>query len=74
MNWYQDPQLKLISIRLSCDVEKPIYWNSYPGSVIHGVLGYQLKSISCIKMSGICTNYEYIAKCAYGQVIEPQNS
>jgi CRISPR/Cas system endoribonuclease Cas6 (RAMP superfamily) len=67
----------LLSINLpilSCTVKgiitREIYWNSFPGSVIHGILGYSLKDYSCVVAHRNCKKCYLVHDCNYGMVFE----
>ena len=66
--------LTLSHFSLTGLVERPITWNSYPGSVLHGVLGFALKDISCAIESGECDGCYLVAQCPYSIFLETQRT
>lgn len=62
--------LPAISVRLDATVTRDIHWNSYPGSVMHGVLGLHLKEISCATKHRVCKGCYLVPTCGYGMIFE----
>ncbi|MBD3332985.1 CRISPR system precrRNA processing endoribonuclease RAMP protein Cas6 [candidate division GN15 bacterium] len=59
--------LRLAAVQVTAVVERPIWWQSFPGSVIHGVLGHRLKLGSCVVPHRNCKRCYLVHDCAYGQ-------
>ncbi len=59
-----------LSAHIAAVAESDIEWNSFPGSVIHGVLGFELKRMSCVTPDGICRNCCLSSACPYGLIFE----
>ncbi|MBD3169941.1 MAG: CRISPR system precrRNA processing endoribonuclease RAMP protein Cas6, partial [candidate division Zixibacteria bacterium] len=51
-------------------VLREIRWNSFPGSVIHGVLGMHLKNMSCVVPHRNCVKCYLKYSCPYGIIYE----
>lgn len=68
---FQAPGLQLLHLKISTEVLAPIRWNSFPGSVLHGTLGFQLKQLSCVAPHGHCADCTLNDVCAYGTLFEP---
>jgi len=66
---FADSRLTLLSLRVGCRVERDVIWNSFPGSVVHGVLGMALKRRVCVKSDGICDNCFILHRCPYARLI-----
>lgn len=60
--------LEVSAVRIEAVVDHPIEWRSYPGSVIHGVLGQQLKKSSCTVSHGNCRKCYLVHECIYGRL------
>jgi hypothetical protein len=73
-NQFQNENLTISRVRLCCTVERPIIWNSFPGSVIHGVLGYHLKRLTCIRPVTHCDDCQLANSCPYCILIEPRQT
>ncbi len=63
---FSDPALKLTSLTLTGEIERPVVWNSFPGSVLHGVLGFTLKDLSCAVKGVKCEDCYLAVQCPYG--------
>ncbi|MCD6161674.1 MAG: CRISPR system precrRNA processing endoribonuclease RAMP protein Cas6 [candidate division Zixibacteria bacterium] len=62
--------LPLISVTIKVKVTRAIKWNSFPGSVIHGIIGYKLKDYSCVMAHRNCNKCFLVHSCAYGMIYE----
>lgn len=62
--------LPVLKAELKAIVTRAIWWNSFPGSVIHGVLGYALKDYSCVVAHRNCKNCYLVNECNYGMIFE----
>ncbi len=62
--------LPLISAMIKAEVTREIRWNSFPGSVIHGIIGFRLKDISCVAPHRNCKKCFLAESCAYGVIYE----
>jgi len=51
-------------------VTRRIVWNSFPGSVVHGVLGMNLKERSCVVTHRHCSKCFLVQSCQYGALFE----
>lgn len=74
---FDHPDLKLLHLRVEGVVQSPIIWRSYPGSVVHGALGFHLKRLNCVVSHGRCAtcflNEPHAGgHCAYGALYEPK--
>jgi len=63
-------QLPVFSVSIEAKVTREVRWNSFPGSVIHGVLGFNLKNLSCVVPHRNCKKCYLIHSCPYGTVYE----
>lgn len=71
---FKNDSLTIAKVRLSCSVVYPITWNSFPGSVIHGVLGYHLRKLACIRPGIKCGSCELVHSCPYSVLMEPHQT
>lgn len=62
--------LPVVPFGLKISVKRGIRWNSYPGSVIHGVLGFALKNLTCVMKHRNCKRCHLVHSCAYGIIYE----
>ncbi len=72
-----DLNMPVLSALIKAEVTRAIKWNSFPGSVIHGVIGYKLKEHSCVVAHKNCQSCYLVHSCAYGMIYEspvPQGS
>lgn len=63
-------ELPLTSLTVKAVITRDIAWNSFPGSVIHGVLGYNLKELTCVASHRNCGRCFLVADCPYGMIYE----
>ncbi len=63
-------ELPLTSLTVKAVITRDIAWNSFPGSVIHGVLGYNLKELTCVASHRNCGRCFLVADCPYGMIFE----
>lgn len=69
--------LSFVSLSITAKTNSRIVWNSFPGSVIHGIIGFRLKELSCVVKHGDCKKCHLVHSCAYGTIYEspvPPNS
>ena len=69
---FNHSDLKLLHLGISAQTESPVVWNSFPGSVLHGALGFHLKRLSCVVSHGRCGDCFLNHDCAYGILFEPR--
>lgn len=69
---FNNHNLVITYLTLTGLVKNPIIWNSFPGSVLHGVLGFALKDISCAVESGECDDCYLAIQCPYSLFLETQ--
>ncbi len=62
--------LPVIATELEVMVSRKIVWNSFPGSVVHGVLGMKLKERSCVVTHRQCGRCYLVQSCPYGAIYE----
>jgi len=70
-------QLQILSVTVNVKATDDIVWNSFPGSVIHGIIGFRLKDMSCVVKHRDCKKCFLAQSCAYGLLYEspvPPNS
>jgi CRISPR-associated endoribonuclease Cas6 len=60
----------LLSARVKARATSDIIWNSFPGSVIHGIIGFELKNISCVMSHRTCEDCFLVHSCPYGIIYE----
>ncbi len=60
--------MNITAVRVEAMVERSICWRSFPGSVIHGALGHQLKRASCVVRQSNCSECYLVHDCTYGQL------
>ncbi len=64
--------LRMLEIKAELAVEKPIIWNSFPGSVLHGALGFTTKKRSCVTKTEKCEECFLKETCFYTLLFEAQ--
>jgi len=69
-NVFTSSRLTLSIIRIRTRVKHGVEWNSFPGSVVHGILGFHLKKSVCIEPSGNCAKCSLTNSCPYAFFIE----
>ncbi|GEM_PF-1497139 len=69
-NIFHTMDLPLISMVVKAKVSRRIIWNSFPGSVIHGVIGFKLKELSCVMAHKNCKKCFLANSCTYGFLYE----
>ncbi|MDP8238807.1 MAG: CRISPR system precrRNA processing endoribonuclease RAMP protein Cas6 [Candidatus Hatepunaea meridiana] len=69
---FNDSNLILSHLTLTGLVRRPLIWNSYPGSVLHGALGFTLKDMSCAVEGGECDDCYLAVQCPYSLFLETQ--
>jgi hypothetical protein len=62
--------LAVLSVSLKAEVTREIRWNSFPGSVIHGIIGFHLKELSCVVKHRNCKKCYLSHFCAHGMIYE----
>jgi len=62
--------LPILSASIKARVTRDIRWNSFPGSVVHGVLGFKLKNLSCVVSHRNCRRCYVVHTCSYGTIYE----
>lgn len=67
---FADDRLTLSALRLHGTARSSVIWNSLPGSVLHGVLGFTLKDTCCVRASRECRDC-FAEQCPYRLLVEP---
>lgn len=67
---FEDSRLILQAVTVRGVVNRPITWNSFPGSVIHGTLGFQLKEMVCVREDKRCDRCFLVQQCPYSLFLE----
>ena len=62
--------LPILSASIKARVTREIRWNSFPGSVVHGVIGYRLKDVSCVVAHRNCMKCYLAQTCPYASIYE----
>ncbi len=63
-------RLPILSLIVNVEATADIVWNSFPGSVIHGIIGFRLKDLSCVVKHRDCQKCFLAQTCAYGLLYE----
>jgi hypothetical protein len=66
----KDIGLSVLSASIKARVTREIRWNSFPGSVVHGVIGYKLKDLSCVVAHRNCVKCYLVQTCPYASIYE----
>ena len=67
---FANESLKLLELQVQVEVESPITWNSFPGSVLHGALGFTVKQRTCIAKDEKCSTCRLQNDCMYPRLFE----
>lgn len=70
MNCFKNDSLRLLQLGAELEVESPLVWGSFPGSVIHGALGFVARKRSCVLKRDDCTDCFLLETCFYSQLFE----
>lgn len=62
--------LRVLTFALGAKVTRDIHWNSFPASVVHGVLGMFLKDLTCVVAHRNCKKCYLVSSCPYGVIFE----
>ncbi|PKK83649.1 MAG: hypothetical protein CVT49_07790 [candidate division Zixibacteria bacterium HGW-Zixibacteria-1] len=62
--------LPVLAFSVKAVVKQDILWNSFPGSVVHGNIGFRLKKLSCVVKHQNCQKCFLVHSCPYGVVFE----
>ena len=62
--------LPVLSVVINVKAISNIVWNSFPGSVVHGIIGFRLKELSCVVKHRDCKKCFLTSSCAYGMIYE----
>ena len=65
-----DKSLKLLEFQVEASVQSTIIWNSFPGSVLHGALGFTVKHRTCIAKDEKCETCFLQDECIYPPLFE----
>ena len=67
---FSDPRLQLLSLKLELEAQTSIVWGSFPGSVLHGVLGFTIRRFSCATRRERCEGCFLQPYCSYALLFE----
>ncbi len=70
MHLFKNESLRLLEIAVTLEVDNPITWGSFPGSVLHGALGFTVKKRSCIREDEQCETCRLLYECMYPRLFE----
>lgn len=62
--------LPVLAVVINVKATSNVVWNSFPGSVIHGIIGFRLKELSCVVKHRDCKKCFLTSSCAYGMIYE----
>ena len=62
--------LRHLEMEVQLEAESVIYWNSFPGSALHGALGFTSKKRSCVVKYENCEGCFLLDTCFYSQLFE----
>ena len=69
-NHFNHSSLRLLELKAVLGAKSDIVWNSFPGSVLHGALGYTTRRRSCVIEEEKCEGCYLLDTCLYSQLFE----
>jgi len=70
MDIFLNDKLQMLEVVIELEAESPIIWNSFPGSVVHGALGFTVKRRCCVTKDGNCEGCDFQNGCVYTKLFE----
>jgi hypothetical protein len=67
---FSHPSLSHLRLDVRLRVESDIIWGSFPGSVVHGALGFTARHFSCVAKSQQCEDCFLLDSCFYPRLFQ----